>query len=110
MNKVMILAVLFCLLASANQVVYKHNYLPYIAPLVLQNVNLSKSQYIIASDVTAGHSVDNNLTLGDVTVKSGVEYEIEASGKVTLQDSFKVEKGATFAVYPSSFWIFTWVY
>lgn len=31
------------------------------------------------------------------------EYEIEASGTVTLQDGFKVEKGATFAVYPSSF-------
>ena len=30
-------------------------------------------------------------------------YDIEASGKVTLQDGFNVEKGATFAVYPSSF-------
>jgi hypothetical protein len=28
---------------------------------------------------------------------------LEASGKVTLQDGFKVEKGATFAVYPSSY-------
>ena len=31
------------------------------------------------------------------------EYEIEASGTVTLQDGFKVEKGATFAIYPSSY-------
>ena len=28
---------------------------------------------------------------------------LEASGTVTLQDGFNVEKGATFAVYPSSF-------
>ena len=40
---------------------------------------------------------------GDVTVKEGVEYEIEASGTVRLEDGFKVEKGATFAVYPSCF-------
>ncbi len=30
-------------------------------------------------------------------------YEIEATGTVKLEDGFKVEKGATFAVYPSSF-------
>jgi hypothetical protein len=82
---------------------YKHNYIPYIAPLFLQNVALSNSQYVIASDVTAGESVDSIRTPGYVTVKSGVEYEIEASGTVTLSDGFSVEKGATFAVYPSSF-------
>ena len=42
-------------------------------------------------------------TTGDVVIKSGIEYEIESSGTVTLEDGFKVEKGATFAVYPSSF-------
>jgi len=84
-------------------VIYKHNYLPYIAPLYLQNVNFNKSQYVIATDVTAGHLVDSNRTPGYVTVKNGVEYEIEASGTVTLQGGFTVEKGATFAVYPSCF-------
>lgn len=49
------------------------------------------------------HSVDSNRTPGDVTVKNGVEYEIEASGTVTLQGGFSVERGATFAVYLSSF-------
>ena len=38
-----------------------------------------------------------------VFVRDGTEYEIEASGTVTLEDGFKVEKGATFAVYPSCF-------
>ena len=38
-----------------------------------------------------------------VCVRDGTEYEIEASGTVTLEDGFKVEKGATFAVYPSCF-------
>lgn len=83
--------------------VNKHNFLPYIAPLQLQNVNLSISQYVIASDVVAGRKIDPDRTTGNVTVKSGVRYEIEASGTVTLHDGFKVEKGATFAINPSCF-------
>lgn len=43
------------------------------------------------------------LSIGNVTVKNGAEYEIEASGCVTLEDGFKVEKGAKFAVYPACF-------
>ena len=82
---------------------YKHNYIPYIVPMVMQNVSLNRSQYVIASDVIAGNHLDVNRMYGNVIVRSGVEYEIEASGTVTLQDGFMVEKGATFAVYPSSF-------
>ena len=91
--------------ASPNRpiMVYKHNHIPYIAPLMLQNITFSHDQYVIANDVIAGASVDSIRTPGDVIVKSGTEYEIEASGTVTLQDGFKVEKGATFAVYPSSY-------
>ena len=55
------------------------------------------------SDVIAGKSIDSDRTQGNVTIPAGVEYEIEASGVVRLEDGFKVEKGATFAVYPSSF-------
>ncbi len=54
-------------------------------------------------DVIAGSTIDSIRTSGNVTVKNDVEYEIEASGTVTLQSGFNVEKGATFAVYPSSF-------
>lgn len=88
---------------NSTIMLYKHNYIPYIAPVLLQNISLSNSQYVIASDVTAGNSIDSGRTNGDVIVPDGVEYEIEASGKVTLSDGFRVEQGATFAVYPSSF-------
>ncbi len=69
----------------------------------MPRLDLNRSQYVIACDVTAGKSVDSGRTHGDVTVKSGIEYEIEASGTVTLEGGFSVEKGATFAVYPSCF-------
>lgn len=88
---------------NSTLMLYKHNHIPYIAPLALQNITLGNSQYVIASDVTAGNDIDINRTSGDVVVPNGVEYEIEVCGKVTLNDGFKVEKGATFAVYPSCF-------
>lgn len=88
---------------NSTIMLFKHNYLPYIAPLSLQNINIKNSQYVIASDVTAGFSVENGRLPGNVVVKSGAEYEIEATGTVTLKHGFKVEKGATFAVYPACF-------
>lgn len=90
---------------SPNSVItlYKHGYIPLFAPLRLQKMNIAKSQYVLAGDVMAGSSVDDKRTYGDVIVKNGVEYEIEASGTVILQDGFSVEKGATFAIYPSCF-------
>ena len=89
--------------ANSSIMLYKHNCIPYIIPLSLQNATLNHSQYVIASDVIAGNSIDSNRTSGDVIIPQGVEYEIEASGKVTIEDGFKVEKGATFAVYPACF-------
>ncbi len=88
---------------NSTIMLYKHNYIPYIAPLLLQNVTLDHSQYVIATDVLAGRTVDSNRTSGNVTVSEGVEYEIEASGTVRLAGGFKVEKGATFAVRPASY-------
>ena len=41
------------------------------------------------------------LSIGNVTIKNGIEYEVEASGTVTLEDGFKVKEGAKFAVYPA---------
>lgn len=82
---------------------YRHNYLPYIAPLILQNAMMTKDQYVIAGDVTAGNSVDNNRDCGDVIIKDGVTYEIEANGTIILNDGFEVEKGGVFAIYPSCY-------
>ena len=83
--------------------IYQHNKLPYIAPIVLQNERVTDDRYIIASDVTAGRSVDANRTSGDFVIAEGTTYEIEHKGTVSLQPGFKVEKGATFSVKPSDY-------
>ncbi len=85
---------------NSSFMLYGHNQIPFILPLQLQNISFNKSQYVIASDVTAGESIDISRPSGYVIVPEGVIYEIEASGTVRLEEGFIVEKGATFAVYP----------
>ena len=88
---------------NSTAMVYKHNYLPYIAPLYLQNERVERSQYVIANDVYAGRNVDNNRSPGDLTIAVGSEYEIESKGQVVLAPGFKVEKGALFSVTQSDY-------
>ena len=83
--------------------IYRHNKLPYIAPMVLQNKRIENNQHVIASSLTAGNSVDSNRTSGDVTIASGTNYSVEHTGTVSLMPGFKVEKGATFPMKPSDY-------
>ena len=88
---------------NSTVMVYRHNFIPFIAPLVLQNTDLENSQYVIADDVMIGYDVDSGRTSGNVSVKNGADYEIEASGDVTIPSGFEVELGASFSVYRSTF-------
>ena len=88
---------------NSTIMVYSHNYLPYIAPLYLQNERVVRSQYVIANDVYAGRNVDPNRTAGDLTIAKGSEYEIETKGQVVLGPGFMVEKGALFSVTQSDY-------
>lgn len=88
---------------NSTIMIYRHNYMPYIAPLYLQNERVERSQYVIANDVYAGRAVDNNRTAGDLIIATGSEYEIETKGQVVLTPGFKVEKGALFSVTRSDY-------
>lgn len=83
--------------------VYRKGYLPYLAPLYLQNERIEHSQYVIANDVFAGNAVDPNRSTGDLTIAASVRYEIDAKGAVLLGPGFKVEKGALFSVTQSDY-------
>lgn len=96
-----------CTISNVNPnsivMVYNNNYLPYIAPLYLQNECITSSQYVIANKVYAGSMVDSNRATGELIIASGVEYEIDAKGSVTLAPGFKVEKGALFSITKSDY-------
>ena len=83
---------------TASIMVYNHDHIPYIAPLKLQNCNINNSQYVYASSFSAGKSIIPNATNGNVTIKNGAIYEIEATDDVLLGEGFIVESGATFAI------------
>ena len=59
--------------ASPNSVVtvYKHNAIPYVAPLYLQNDTIRSSQYFLVNDIHIGRAVDANRTEGNVVIESG---------------------------------------
>ncbi len=78
---------------------YKHNYLPTIAPLAIQNETIINSQYMFASTLAIGKNVDSGRTQGNVTISSGAEYEVEATGDVLLGDGLVVEDGATLRIW-----------
>ena len=88
---------------NSTVMLYKRNCIPYIAPLVIQITTINKSQYVIASDMTAGKSVDNNRTSGQVTITGEIEYEVEHTGEVRLCGGFKVDKGVKFSIKPSNY-------
>ena len=84
-------------------VVSTQNYIPYIAPMLVQNTTIQNSQYVIASSFNAGNHVDSNRTAGDVTIPSGVEYEIDFNDSVTLSPGVMVEKGAVLSATPRDY-------
>lgn len=83
---------------SSTLMVFNHDHIPYIVPMMLQNCEISNSQYVYASSFSAGKAVLPNNTHGNVTIKNGAEYEIEATDDVLLGEGFIVENGATFAI------------
>ena len=83
---------------TASIMVYNHEHIPYMFPLMLQNCNINHSQYVYASSFSAGKVVLPNMTNGNVAIKSGATYEVEATDDVHLGEGFIVENGATFAI------------
>ncbi len=83
---------------SISIMVYNHEHIPYIAPLLLQDCDINNSQYVYASSFSAGRNVISSSISGNVSIKNGAVYEIEATEDVHLGEGFIVENGATFAI------------
>ena len=83
---------------NSSIMVYNHDHIPYIFPLILQNCDINNSQYVYASSFSAGRSVSPSYTNGNVTIKHGAVYEVEATDNVYLGEGFFVENRATFSI------------
>lgn len=77
---------------------YKHDYLPYIVPMYLQNESVTGAHYIKGSKIFTGSSVDNSKATGNFIVKSGANLVLETSEGITLDGGTTIEAGASFEV------------
>ena len=76
----------------------KHNYIPYIAPLYLQNESVSGTHYVHTNDVHMGSNVTTEKQSGDFVITSSANVIIEPIGEVTLNSGFKVDLGGEFEI------------
>lgn len=78
--------------------VNKHNQLPYIAPIYIQNEQICDTNYIFANEVHLGNNVTNERASGNVTICNGASLTIETPSSVTLAPGFTVEMGGSFRI------------
>ena len=77
---------------------YKHDYIPYVAPIYLQNESVTGTHYIKGRQITTGNSVDSTKATGDFVVKSGSDIVLEISEGITLDAGTEIELGASFEI------------
>lgn len=82
--------------ASPNSMlmIYHHNMIPYIAPLIVQDQTYTKSQYLLATSVRMGRYVNEYNAYGNVEFSAGVDFVIDASEDVYLGTGVIVNDGA----------------
>lgn len=77
---------------------YKHDYLPYVFPIYLQNKSVTGTHYIKGGRIFIGNSVDSSKANGDFVIKSGANVVLEISEGITLDAGTVIESGAIFEV------------
>ena len=77
---------------------HKHDYIPYVAPIYLQNESVTGTHYIKGSQITTGNSVDPTKATGDFVVKSGSDIVLEVSEGITLDAGTEIELGTNFEI------------
>ncbi len=87
---------------NSNIMINHRQYIPYIAPLLVQNCEYDQSGYTITDRFIAGNHVDENRTYGNVTVPSGTTCEVEVLKDARLYPGFKVKNGSVFKILPST--------
>lgn len=76
----------------------KHNFIPYVAPLFLQNEEVSGTHYVHASNTYMGSNVTSEKNTGNFIIKSDANVTIEPIGEVTLDKGFEVKLGGIFEI------------
>lgn len=83
---------------NSSIMIYKHNMIPYIPTLCLQNENIYVSQRVFATDVKLGSNVDGNRTSGNIAFCNNVNYIIDATGSVEINPGLIIQNTASVTI------------
>lgn len=77
---------------------YKHDYLPYVAPIYLQNESVMGKHYLRGGIIKMGNHVDSAKATGDFIIKSDADIVLDVTNEVMLDAGTTIELGATFEI------------
>ena len=87
-----------CTITNANPsgaiMIYKHNYIPCFTSLEMQNGVFDDANYIYATTVSIGRSINSNRTYGDFTFRKGDVATIDAEQQICIYDGTIFENGS----------------
>lgn len=78
--------------------IYRHNAIPYIAPLLLQNDTVQYKYYYIVNTASLGANIDSNRSAGNYVLDNGANLTIEAFGDVELHPGFIMNSGSSLKI------------
>ncbi len=83
---------------NSHVVIYRHNMIPYLAPLNIQNETINTPWHYFTSSVNIGSNADSNRASGAVIFDYNTNCTIDASGNVTLGPNLTIKSGATLTI------------
>ena len=83
---------------NSHVVIYRHNMIPYLAPIVIQNETINNPWHYFASSVNIGSNADPNRESGNVIFDYNANCIIDASEDVILGPSLTLNSGAELTI------------
>lgn len=83
---------------NSHVVIYRHNMIPYLAPLMIQNETINVPWHYFTSSVNIGSNADSNRASGAVIFDYNANCKIDASEDVTLGPNLTLKSGATLTI------------
>lgn len=83
---------------NSHIVIYRHNMLPYLAPIQIQDEIINNSLHYFANMVNIGTFAYSDRESGNVILDNNADVVIEALGDVTLGPGLILNSGASLAI------------
>ena len=83
---------------NSHVVIYRHNMIPYLAPIVIQNETINNPWHYFASSVNIGSNADPNRESGNVIFDYNSNCIIDASEDVILGPGLTLNSGAKLTI------------